>query len=312
MSWLTRRLFGISETNLARPGFACGDEALREQLEAAGRSIVAGYNMALEDPGDVGRRLVEEIDVAHQGFAFEGAGLALTLLDTVLPLLTTQSRLQRFLDGPAVPHAYIVHIGSGWILGHLPLSPQRLLRRLDPFFGWLAIDGYGFHEAFFRPRRTVRDHFVPRRLRGYARRVFDQGVGRGLWFFEAADPERIRTMIDAFPVPRQQDLWSGIGLASAYAGGLTRNGLETLAALSGPCLPALAQGAAFGAEARHQARNPAPHTELACQVYWGLSAQETARLTGEIRRDLPPDGEISSFEIWRRRIQGRLPVRETA
>jgi uncharacterized protein YuzE len=63
---------------------------------------------------------------------------------------------------------------------------------------------------------------------------------------------------------------------------------------------------AFAAQVRVRGGNPAAHTELACRLLCGLSAAETAALTDETLIDLPPDGEIPAFEIWRRRIQERL------
>src|SRR6185295_14439151 len=100
----------------------------------------------------------------------------------------------------------------------------------DPVLGWLALDGYGFHEAFFRTERSVRRQEVPRKVRGfgYPRHAFDQGIGRCLWFVEGAHVGRIAATIGAFPEDRRPDLWSGVGLAATYAGG---RGADDLLAL---------------------------------------------------------------------------------
>jgi enediyne biosynthesis protein E3 len=303
---LKRALFGIApgETSFARRGFRGEPGALRDRLENVGRCFVAGYHAALEESGPlaVAARLHAEIDRDFHGFAYEGAGMALALLDT-LPG-RSRNRLDRFLGGPGDAHAYIVVVGAGWILARLPLSPERLLARLDPLVGWLALDGYGFHEGFFHWPRAVTRQEVPRKLRGYARRGFDQGLGRSLWFVEGADVERLPRTIGAFPAARQPDLWAGLGLSTTYAGGRSQAEIEALRRSAGAFLPEFAQGAAFAAKARERAGNLNAHTEMAARVICGSSATQAAAVTDRALRDLPADrpGE-PAFEVWRQRIQ---------
>jgi hypothetical protein len=312
---LKRALFGISpdEASFALRGFhaGVGDDAVRERLEAVGRCFVTGYNLALEESGAaaVAARIDAEIDRELHGFAYEGSGMALALLDTLIPPLPgrPRDRLARFLAGPGDAHAYIVNVGAGWLLARLPLSPERLLARLDPLDGWLALDGYGFHEGFFHGPRAVSLREVPGKLRGYARRGFDQGLGRSLWFVEGADVERIPRTIATFPADRRPDLWGGVGLATAYAGGRSQAEIEELRRAAGPCVPEVAQGVAFAAKARERAGNPAAHTELAARTICGTSAAQAAAVTDQAREGLPADrpGE-PAFEVWRRRIQDRF------
>ena len=307
---LKRALFGISpaETSFARRGFRGEAGAVRDRLETVGRCFVAGYHAALEQSGAaaVAARIEAEVDRDFHGFAHEGAGMALALLDTLTPPLpgASRDRLARFLAGPGDAHAYIVVVGAGWILARLPLSPERLLARLDPVMGWLALDGYGFHEGFFHWPRAVTRQEVPRKLRGYARRGFDQGLGRSLWFVEGADVERLPRTLRAFPTARQPDLWAGLGLATAYAGGRSRGEIEALRRAAGAFLPELAQGVAFAAKARERAGNPTAHTEMAAQVICGTSAGQAAAVTDRTLENLPGDrpGE-PAFEVWRQRIQ---------
>jgi hypothetical protein len=306
---LKRALFGISpaETSFARRGFRGEAGAVRDRLETVGRCFVAGYHAALEEKGAaaVAARIDGEVDREFHGFAYEGTGMALALLDAVAPpLFGRRDRLARFLAGPGDAHAYIVNVGAGWILARLPLSPERLLARLDPVAGWLALDGYGFHEGFFHWPRAVTRQEVPRKLRGYARRGFDQGLGRSLWFVEGADVERLPRTIGAFPAARRPDLWAGLGLATAYAGGRSEDEIEGLRRAAGAFLPEFAQGVAFAAKARERAGNPAAHTAMAARVICGTSAEEAAAVTDRTLEALPADrpGE-PGFEVWRRRIQ---------
>jgi hypothetical protein len=309
-SWagLRRALFGISpgETSFARRGFRGDSAAVRERLERVGASFVHGYHAALEETGpEAVAARIDELEREFRGFAFEGAGMALALLDAITP--GRRDRLDRFLAGPGEPHVYLVIVGAGWILARLPVSPERLLARLDPVKGWLAMDGYGFHEGFFRWPRSVERREIPRKVRGYARRGFDQGLGRSLWFVDGADVKRLPATIGAFPGERQADLWSGLGLACAYAGGRTRAEVEALAQAAGEHLPAFAQGVTFAAKARERAGNLAPQTELAAEVVCGMTATEAAAVTDRAAEALPADrpGE-PAFEVWRHRIQERF------
>ena len=145
---------------------------------------------------------------------------------------------------------------------------------------------------------------MPQKLRGYARRGFDQGLGRSLWFVDGADVRLLPRTIGAFPASRQPDLWAGLGLAACYAGGRGRADLEELRRAAGAYAPELAQGTVFAAKARQRAGNIVAPTELAAEVICGRSAAEAAALTDEALRDLPADrpGE-PAFEVWRRRIQ---------
>jgi hypothetical protein len=316
---IARRLFGIapSETSFERRGFRWDSETVRQRLEGVAGRFVEGYHAGLEEDSaaDLAARL-GEIPAEVRGFAYEGAGMALALLDILTPW--NRSRLDAFLRGPGDPHHYLVYVGAGWILARLPLSPERLLARLDPVLGWLALDGYGFHEGFFHPARAVARHEVPSKVRGYARRAFDQGIGRSLWFVEGAGPQRLQTAISSFPAVRRGDVWSGTGLACAYAGGRDRGTVEELVKHAGEHAPRLAQGIAFAAEARRRAGNPAPQTELACQAVWGFDAARVSQIVAEVSEGLPRDGVIDAsisdtaepaYEVWRRRIQEQFTER---
>ncbi len=120
---------------------------------------------------------------------------------------------------------------------------------------------------------------------------------------EGADGDRIAATIDRFQERRHADLWSGVGLACAYAGGLPEQAIESLCAMAGPHRPHLAQGVAFAAKARERAGNPAPHTQLACLIVCGMPAEPAARLTDRALEGLPSDGALPAYEVWRQRVR---------
>ncbi len=307
-----RRLcFGIRarDTAFERRGFRGGGAGMRERLEQIGQAFARGYNAALED--DKFEALLpklKSIDLELQGFAFEGAAMGLALLDFITPW--RKDHVVSFLKGAGDEHAYLVHAGAGWMLARMPGKVEPRLARFDPLLRWLVVDGYGFHEGFFHWQTYIGGGSPPARLAGYARRAFDQGFGRCLWFIDGGDVARIPQTIRTFPAERRADLWSGVGLAAAYAGGVGENELKALRESAGDCRPHLAQGAAFAAKARQRSDCLVPYTNLACAALCGMSAAEAARLTDDALENLPPDGAEPAYEIWRKSVQARLaPVR---
>jgi hypothetical protein len=308
VSILRRVLLGISvtETSFARRGFVIGDPTIQQHLETAGQAFVEGYNSALAKPRAA--RFIatlNDVDAMYRGFAFEGAAMALALLDLVTPW--NRRRLQRFIESPAGDaHLYMLHVGAGWAIARIPWarrSFERAMGRYQPLYRWLALDGYGFHQGFFHPQEYVEGQAVPRRLSAYAARVFDQGLGRSMWFSHGAEATRIADRISAFAANRRKDLWSGVGLAATYAGGVERGVLQELRERTGVYAAHLAQGAAFAAKARKRADNMVETTDLACDVLCGCSADEAAAITDVCLRDLPEDGPEPAYELWRSRIR---------
>jgi len=147
---------------------------------------------------------------------------------------------------------------------------------------------------------------VPKRLSGYARRAFDQGLGRCLWFIDCADVARLPKTITGFAAERQADLWSGVGLAGVYAGGADADALQQLHRAADAFRPCLAQGAAFAAKARLQSGTLVDHTRLACEIFCRMSPEDAALLTDAAAEGLPEHGAEPAYEIWRKRIEARF------
>lgn len=304
---LVARLLRIDprEALFERRGFRSTQAAARRRLERVGEVFLGGYDAALATaPAALPARL-DECALELRGFAYEGAAMGLALAGILMPW---RWRVLEAFAAAASAHCYMVHVGVGWALAALRLPLGPFLRRLDPLLQWLAVDGAGFEHGYFHPRRAYERRRVPLRVRGYARRAYDQGLGRALWFVEGADVDRVVRAVSAFPEPRRSDLWSGVGLAAAYAGGVAETDLRELHARAGGHRPAVAQGACFAAGARARAGNPAPHTDLACRVLCGLEATEAAAWTERTREgagDAP-----SAYEEWRRRVQARFAAGE--
>ncbi len=305
--WLRTSLFGISpaEASFRQRGFLAVAAPTQQRLEQCGQSFIEGYNAALRFGNAHGvTRQLAAIGDEQSGFAFEGAAMGLALLDGLT--IGPATRLRDFLRAEGQQHVYMVFVGVGWAAARLPWYRHRVTRyidQFDPLLRWLVVDGFGFHHGYFNHHTAIGRQMLPNGVFGYARQAFDQGLGRSLWFVAGGDVGRIRDCIEAFDERRRPDLYGGIGLACAYAGGVDDCEIERLAASSVEYVPQLAQGAAFAAKARQRAENPAEHTDRACRVLCGTSAAEAARITDQCLAKLPDDAELPAYEIWRNRIQ---------
>src|SRR6185369_14007382 len=194
-----RRFLGLSpvEATFAKRGFVASEEKARRQLEKIGITFLSGYHAALEETAFVA--LAQRLSVAEadlRGFAFEGAAMGLALLDCFTPW--RKDRWRTFTGRLANSHIYMMHVGLGWALARLRRSVTPYLSKLDPLLGWLMVDGYGFHEGYFGWPRYVERLEIPDRLHGYELRVFDQGLGRSMWFVKGAHVAAVAKAIERF------------------------------------------------------------------------------------------------------------------
>ncbi|WP_329137686.1 DUF1702 family protein [Streptomyces sp. NBC_01476] len=315
-SWraVRRRLITPShnETKLSTRGFYDKGPEARENLERVGATFLDGYAFAVEarDQDEAHRRL-ERIPVGYRGFGYEGAAMGLAMLDG-LPV-PGNGRVAAFLAGHGAPHDYMVHVGVGWAMARLPRFRWASIAPADPLLRWLALDGYGFHQAYFRTQRYVREQYQERDFpwpgdstRRYAGHVIDQGIGRALWFVGGTDPAVVADLVDGFATDRRPDLYSGVGLAACYAGGADEAELLTLLERAGHYRPQLAQGAAFAATARVEADLVTPHTELATKLLCGLTPQQAAEVCAQARPTPVVDDRLTAYEVWRRQISERV------
>jgi enediyne biosynthesis protein E3 len=312
---LRHAVLGMSprEASFARRGFPAGEPRVVAHLERIGEVFLAGYNAAVSagTPDGLVQRLAP-VPVSHLGFAMEGAGMGFMLLDRLMP--ARRGRFQRFLDGDAADHSYMAHVGAGWALARLQRAPfasplDGVIAPMHAVLRWLVIDGYGFHEGYFRPHRAAARPRVPMRHGAYADRAYDQGLGRSLWFSACADPGRISLAIGRMAASRHGDLWSGVGLACTYAGGVSDATIAAVARYGAEHAADIAQGAAFAAAARLRAGLLVEHTTRACRILCRLEPEEAAAVAEACMVDLDDSPLVPAFEAWRRRIADHFRAR---
>ncbi|WP_327138856.1 DUF1702 family protein [Nocardia sp. NBC_01327] len=291
-----RSIFGIAEPRkvFSRPGFAPeGWGRFAPVIE----SLALGYNITLENssPSVLVPRL-EAVDPALHGFAYEGAAMGLGVLDVIAP---GKRRVGAFATGPGAHHMATVYVGFGLALARLRRQPEKYLEQLDPVLGWVVVDGYGFHEGFFARRRSIGKQLQPAHLSDTGRELFDQGLGRSIWFSSGAGIACVAETISSFAPERQANLWTGAAMACSFAGGTDRAGLEQVRQAAGAHRLRLRWAAAAAAWTRGLAQNPTPHTDQACEMFAEISSSDAARVLEKARRELAGNSSSASYRTWR-------------
>ena len=306
----------MNDITFAQRGFPVEPNSISRRIEGVPRAVLEGFQYGADHAGadEIARRL-EWIDPEYRSLAYEGAIGALVLRDLLAG--GRSQRAEEFVRGAAAPHAMLAYIGCGLVLARLPRSLwSRAIPRFDsdpllPWLRWLAIDGYGFDKAYFDPKRWVFARAVPKPYSfegapDYFLPVFDQGVGRALWFVFGGDVAQIPSVIERFPAQRRADLWSGIGAAATYIGGPSRTDLQALITAAGGYRADMAIGSVSAIKARHHAGFVPDATELAVELICGATVQEAVVLADEAAQRPPEDTEVPAYMQWRRRIRSQF------
>jgi hypothetical protein len=325
MGALRKRIMApdTADSTFAVRGFDTADAPARQQLEMSALQFLIGFEFGIEQKGHEALvTRLETLEEEYRGFAYEGAVMALAIRDVMSP--APGNRLtESFLAGPRYDsalgskHVFMAYIGLGFALARLPkMLWNRALPNQSgivdhPSLRWLIMDGYGFHMAFFDHHKWVDGQYVAKRYpwpgpADYTNRVIDQGIGRAMWFVHGGNVERLLAGIGKFPPPRRSDLMCGAGLAATYAGGVGAEELEALWKGAGEYRPEVAQGAVFALRARAVSGLVTPHNELASQIFCGRDAYKASDIGAEEIVDLPPDGAVPAYEVFRQRVQDRF------
>lgn len=312
----------LAEVTFGRRGFPVTPSGATRRLEAIPQAVICGFEWGIDarDLWEVERRL-GLVEPELRGFAYEGATMAFTILDA----MGRGHRSRDLLLGSGRPHIFLTYIGIGFAMARLPrplwkkVVPDLSGSPYYPTMNWLAVDGYGFDRAYFDTRRWVDEQKVPapypwEGAPDYFPRAFDQGIGRALWFIHGAQAPDVAAAVGRFAGHRRRDLWSGVGLAAAFAGGCAAAGLRTLRRAAGDHHAELAQGAVFAAKARSYAGFVPVHTEVATAALTGLSLESAVALADDSAVDSAVDsagatvatgtGPVPAYELWRQNVRG--------
>lgn len=309
----------FADVSFAGRGFPVEPTDATRRLEAIPQAVICGFEWGVEVRGqwEIERRL-ELVEPEMRGFAYEGATMAFTVRDAMAGGRGVRAR--DLLRGPGLPHTFLTYIGIGFAMARLPrplwknVLPDLTGTPYYPTMSWLAVDGYGFDKAYFQTERWVTRQRRPATYpwagrADYFPRAVDQGIGRALWFIHGGQAADVVAAVGRFAVSRQQDLWSGVGLAATFAGGCDAQGLALLCRAAGDDLPHLAQGAVFAAKARAFSGFEPPHTELATAVFTGMSVAAASTLADDVAAGGLASTTVPDYEVWRSRVRAHFVAR---
>jgi hypothetical protein len=303
----------FKEVSFGARGFPVEPTEATRRLEAIPQAVLVGFEWGIDTKTQA--ELVQRLELVEpemRGFAYEGATMAVTVLDAMAG--GRGHRARDLLSGPAVPHTFLTYIGIGFAMARLPrplwkkILPDLTGTPYYPTMSWLAVDGYGFDRAYFQTGRWVdrQERLAPYPWQGhpeYFQRACDQGVGRALWFIHGGQVPDVVAAVGRFAADRQADLWSGVGLAATFAGGSDAAGLAALRRGAGGHWTHAAQGSVFAAKARVFSGFEPEHTAVAVAALTDLSVAQAARLADDVAVEAGSTGDELDYEAWRRLIR---------
>jgi hypothetical protein len=265
--------FGISlsKANSEVRKFDSGESQHRTELVA--KTVIEGYNSAIEK-GVSEDLLTMRLMIKNElvGFFNEGVGMGIYTLSLFSP---SRNVYWDYINGPGKSHEYMSYIGAGIACGVFNKPFDKFLSIANPTCGLLILNGIGFYYAYFKTDKGVTKHFIRNDVKRdpFYLECYDNGVGRALWFCKNGDVKKIHDTINDFSESRKAAIWSGIGLAATYAGGVSENKIRELKDLSGVYSINLAEGSFLATHCRDLAGN-SHKTDITEQILIGKTSNE--------------------------------------
>lgn len=300
--WVLLLIFTIRErdTDFARMGIDIGRDQ-EPGLKAIVEAFRSGFNLALadDDQSTLKARMETAFDPHFRFFAYEGVGMAMTLLDW----FSDRGRVQAYLPRVTPMHEHMLGLGVGFALARVPWvrgGAEAYARRFPPGLDGMIFNGYGFHEGCFKSRGRIEDVARPA-LSPEALRAFDHGLGRALWFVNGAEPWRIRASLEKIAPERHPDLWAGMGTACCFAGRAYADlaaydrVLRELDDMAGDeSRAALRLGVMLAALLQVRVGTVLPWVQRACEIVVGMPAVEVGARAEQIWQESVTDPTLAS------------------
>lgn len=220
------------------------------------RSFLSGSNAALSFilcMNRLRKYLENTFPSYYKGFAYEGVGMGFGIRASLS--INNGKTFEKYITKLSPLHKYQYYVGLGWWLliryGYKEDQYDRWLRRLNPKYSLIALDGVGFRTGLFSDKNQNNSFSKFHHFKTKYQRVCFQGFGRSIWFQSEFRFEDSLKKLEHVPVEYKEDTLSGLGLAVAYS---FIDQLETsfsiYKSIPNSYKPSFAQGMAFGLEAR--------------------------------------------------------------
>jgi enediyne biosynthesis protein E3 len=208
--------------------------------------------------------------------AYESASMAIALKDFEADTFPYAWLL--YANGAAAAHQAQVYVGLGWAIAKFNFTFLTAVENLQAKFHFRIADGCGYYDGSFKRRQTVVNQQLPVYLPAAAMPMYDQGVGRSIWYTEKADIHTIASRIETFATSRHADLWRGVGIAVAYVGGCSDADLKKLFRYAAENRFQLSCGAALAARSRTKAGTMTNDTDQCSRLWYSLTTNTRAVL----------------------------------
>jgi enediyne biosynthesis protein E3 len=300
---LVRGVVTVDESFL-RPAFRVATGPAREHLNRIAESFLHGYryvNSGIERAGLVHNDF-SKLAPEYQMFAYEGAGLALTLAQF---LLRSDIADEWFVRSSFSRLYLSLCLGAGWASPWIALERIRdyvSTHVLQTWAQYLLLTGAGTQRAYFHWLRYVDDQWVPVGMTREEQTCFDVGIGRMIWAGEGADVQRAAERAATFVPDRQRDIWSGIGLGCAQIGPVGASDVKYLGDASGPYHAWLAEGIVVAASMCDPALPRPRQTGLACEIICRMTCEEAARWAESTLIETR-NGDSRTVQAWRSHLR---------
>jgi len=238
------------------------------------------------------------------GVFLEGAAMGAAVADHLMPWRS--DRWKRLSEASSSKHPYEIYTGLGMALAVLGRKADKILKlkHFDSLWDWFIVDGFGFQTGLMNSERCLRQQWRPleKHLTPHGWRIFDQGLGRCLWFVMGGDAAEIASVLRDFPKERRCDLLIGLGVAAAHTGGVSADSLRKLRKSAGNQRRYLAAGAAVAAHVRRLAGTRSSVTDESCIILSSLSGETAADLVQWSVGQITSDKSEGAHEQWQRRL----------
>lgn len=297
-------------------------------LRHVASTFVDGFSIAIETDTSKLEREISVMRAIDRGVGYEGAAAAKTVLDLTSQLdslslsclnrssiddialsneLIAQAHLAQSTNllTEAEPYRFLLFLGMGEAMAQMKLPPVLCNEVSDELWSGQILEGYGFFDGYFNWFDALVCQHYPLGLKHDLRCFYDQGLGRAIYFVTNCNPVLIRDYINKFSPDRRSELWSGVGVPTAYVGGLSERELKKLIDFAGEYRAEIMQGVLMGASARTKQEYVPDHTELACHLICGMHSIEGFAITEELEKILQ-QRESYNMADWQKLVRSLL------
>jgi len=266
----------VKDLRLTKPSQAV-PSSRREVVDKIVSSLLLGHELAQEyEPDELAKQILE-VPGSARAIIFEGAYTAVAKQD--IAKRAGGEHVGILVEAAPGTEAQL-NAGLGALMSDIesPIFPHALE---DSFFGWIALQGRGARDGYYRWTETLLKQEIPACIPEWGRQAYDEGVGGGIWYVGAAEPKLMRDLISSFPPYRRFDLWAGVGYLIGMWGLHDEKDMRLVRKYSGAYREGLWRGLLMGTAGCMYNKVMPDHLPTACEIIMQASCDEIYQVVGE-------------------------------